>query len=52
MWARRSHILAILTNLTYSKVEFKWAKIEQDDFNEIERIVARDTLLDYPDFNE
>ena len=29
----------------------KWTKIEQDDFDKIKRIVARDTLLTYPDFN-
>ena len=26
--------------------------MEQDAFDEIKRIVARDTLLTYPDFNE
>ena len=35
-----------------SKVKFKWTKIEQDDFNEIKRIVSRDNLSSYPDFNE
>ena len=33
-------------------MEFKWTKIKQDSFDEINRIVARDTLLTYPDFNE
>ena len=28
------------------------AEIEQDAFGEIRRIVARNTLLTYPDFNE
>ena len=35
-----------------NKREFKLAKIEQDAFDEIKRIVARDTLLDYTDLNE
>ena len=35
-----------------SKVKFKWNKIEEDAFNEIKRVVDRDTLLSYPDFNE
>ena len=52
MCARRSHTLAPLTIITSSKVKFKWTKIEQDDFNEIKRIVARDTLLAYLYFNE
>ena len=33
-------------------MKFKWTKIEQDDFEEIKRIVSRDTLLAYPYFNE
>ena len=33
-------------------MKFEWTKIEQDAFNEIKRIVARDTLLAYLDFNE
>ena len=34
------------------KVKFKWTKIEQDASDEIKQIVARNTLLDYPDFIE
>ena len=45
-------MLAPLTNITSSKVRFKCTKIKQDAFDKIKRIVARDTLLDYPDFNE
>ena len=52
MWERRSHKLAPLTNIISSKMKFKWNKIKQGKFNEIKWIVARDTLLDYPDFNE
>ena len=52
MWARCSHTLAPLTNITSIKVKFKWNKIEQDYFDEIQQIVACDTLSAYPDFNE
>ena len=52
MWPRRSHTLAHLTKIMSNKRKFKWAKIEQDAFDEIKRIVARDTLLDYTDLNE
>ena len=31
---------------------FKWNKIKQDAFDEIKRIMAHDTLLNYPDFIE
>ena len=52
MWARRSHMLAPLTRITSTRVNFKWTKIKQDDFKKIKRIVARDTLSTYSDFNE
>ena len=31
---------------------FKWTKTKQGYFDEIKRIVARNTLLAYPDLNE
>ena len=52
MWERLSHTLAPLTNITSIIVKFKWTKTEKDAFNEIKRVAARDTLFDYPDFNE
>ena len=52
MWARHSHKLAPLTKINPSKMNFKWTKIKQDAFNEIKRVVARDTLLTYPDPND
>ena len=45
-------MLAPLTNITSRKVKFKWTDIKKDAFSKIKRIVARDTLLSYPDFNE
>ena len=33
-------------------MKFKWNKIKQEVFEEIEQIVARNILLAYPDFNE
>ena len=52
MWPRRSHTLASLTRSTYVKRKFKWAQVEQETFNKINRIVTHDTLLTYPYFNE
>ena len=51
IWARSSDTLATLTKIAPSNVNFKWTNIEQDAFDEIKRIEARDRLLDYPDFN-
>ena len=45
-------MLALLTKITSNKIKCKWTKIKQDTFNRIKRIVACDTLLTYPDFNE
>ena len=52
IWPRRSHTLSPLTKITSTNRKFEWTEFEQDAFNEIKRIVARDTLLNYPSFNE
>ena len=52
MWPRCSHTLAPLTKIIYFKRNFKWTQVEQYYFKKNKRIVARDTLLTYPDFNE
>ena len=48
----RSHTLAPSTKFTSIKRKFKWIQVKHDAFNKIKRIVARDTLLPYSDFNE
>ena len=45
-------MLAPLTKITFSKVEFKWNKIKQYGFEEIKRIYTRNNLLVYLDFNK
>jgi len=52
MWLHRSEVLAPLTKLTSSMTQFKWTDIEQTAFDTIKRIISRDTLLTYPDFNK
>ena len=52
MWYRRSHLLQPLTELTSTKVKFKWTDAKQQAFDKIKQTVARDTLLLYLDFNE
>ena len=42
--ARHSHMLAPLTKITFSKVKFKWDKIEQYAFGVIKRILAHRIL--------
>ena len=45
-------MLAPLTRLMSIKNKFEWAQVKQDALNKITQIVACDTLLTYPDFNE
>ena len=52
MYPRRSHTLAPLTKIVSNKRNLKLTKTEQDDFCGIDKIVARDALLAYPNFNE
>ena len=52
MWTRRSHTLSTLTIIKSIKNKFEWAQVEQDVFDEIMHIVARDIVLNNPDFNE
>ena len=52
IWAKWSHLLQPLTALKSTKVTFKWTDLGQKAFDKIKRIVARYTLLIYPDFNE
>jgi transposase InsO family protein len=51
MWPRRSHILAPLTELVGTKT-FVWGDPQQQAFLQMKAIIARDTLLAYPDHNK
>ena len=52
MLPRRLHRLEPLTILMSIKWIFKWTKFKQYAFDEIKRIMARDTSLTYLDCNE
>ena len=52
IWPQRSHILAPLTALTSGKVKWKWTDEHQKAFDEMKRVITRETLLAYPDFNK
>ena len=51
MWKQRSELLAPLTSLTSAKVTWKWTNEHQTCFDAIKRIIGREVLLAYPDFN-
>ena len=52
IWPQRSHILAPLTALTSVNVPWKWTADHQSAFEEMKRIIMRETLLAYPNFSE
>ena len=52
MWIRRSDVLAPLTALTSKTAKWQWTDVEQNAFDTMKRIMARETLLAYPDFNQ
>ena len=52
MWKRRSHILAPLTELASKTKPFKWGDAQDKAFRHIKKVICRETLLSYPDFNE
>ena len=52
MWVRRSHTLAPLAALTSKAAQWKWTKEHQTAFEEMKKIIARETLLAYPNFSK
>ena len=51
MWKQRSTLLAPLTALTSKKKPYKWEDEHEKCFHAIKRIIGREVLLAYPDFN-
>ncbi len=51
MWKQRATLLAPLTALTSKDVPFKWTDEHQLNFDTIKRVIGREVLLAYPDFN-
>ena len=52
MWPKRAHLLAPLSSQTSSKVKWTWTPQHQEAFEEIKKVIAQETLLNYPDFNK
>jgi len=52
MWKRRSHLLAPLTGLVGSTAKFIWGEEQQEAFDEMKRVIGKETLLTFPDFNK
>ena len=51
MWQKRSELLAPLTALIPKKCQYDWKDEHQKCFDIIKRVIGRELLLAYPDFN-
>ena len=51
MWQNRSELLAPLVALTSKNVNYDWKDEHQKCFDAIKRVIGRELLLGYPDFN-
>jgi len=52
MWVRQSHVLAPLAALTSKTTKWKREPQHQKAFAMTKRIIAKETLLAYPNFNK
>src|SRR5688572_11466410 len=52
LWLQRSHLLAPLITLTSENMKWKWAEEHQNAFDKMKRVMSREVLLAYPNFNE
>ena len=52
MWHQRSEICRPLTQLTSSKVKWKWEEIHMQAFDKMKNVMAREVLLNYPNFEK
>ena len=52
MWQHRSEILTPLSSTTSKQAKWNWSKEYQKAFETIKKLVSRETLLSYLNFNE
>ena len=52
MWPQRSHFLAPLSSMTSAKVKWEWTPECQDSFEQMKALMAKETLVTFPDFNK
>ena len=52
MWKRRSHILAPLTKLVGKGTKWQWDTPQIQAFEEIKRVMSKETILAYPNFEK
>ena len=52
MWPHWSETLAPLSELTSKEAKWDWTDVHEKSFQTMKKIVSRETLLAYPNFNE
>jgi hypothetical protein len=52
MWSQRLHLLAPLSSLTSAIAKWDWATECQNTFVDMKRLIAKETLLAYPNFKK
>jgi hypothetical protein len=52
MWPQRSHLLAPLSSLTSSTAKWDWTEQYQKAFEDMKRLIAKETLLSYPNVHK
>ena len=52
MWEYRSSILTPLSSMTSKQDNWNWSKECQKAFDSIKKLVSKETLLSYPNFNK
>src|SRR5210317_1214655 len=52
LFPKRSETLAPLSALTSKTVRWKWTEVHTKAFEDMKQLVARETMLSYPDFNK
>jgi hypothetical protein len=52
LYPRQAEILAPLTSLCGKKTKFTWQSEHEEAFQQMKRVIARETMLTYPNFDE
>jgi hypothetical protein len=52
MWIKRSHVLAPLAALTSKTTKWEWGPKQSAAFAMAKKVIAREVMLAYPDFNK
>jgi hypothetical protein len=52
MWVHHSELLLPLTKLTSSKQKFVWTDVKQTTFDNVKKLMSKEVMLAYPDFNK